>query len=114
MIEEFRQRREVIVSGLNKIDGISCKKPQATFYVFPNVKGLNIDSRKLPDFLLNNAGVAALSGTAFGVRKLHSKHRESLDSNGRSASDPLNIFPISRLAYRPAYTAKDLTRQRTI
>ena len=67
MIEEFRQRREVIVSGLNKIDGVSCKKPQATFYVFPNVKGLNIDSRKLPDFLLNNAGVAALSGTAFGA-----------------------------------------------
>jgi len=67
MIEEFRQRREVIVSGLNKIDGISCKKPQATFYVFPNVKGLNFDNRKLPDFLLNNAGVAALSGTAFGA-----------------------------------------------
>ncbi len=67
MLDEFRQRREVIVSGLNKIEGMSCKKPQATFYVFPNVKGLKIDSRKLPDFLLNNAGVAALSGTAFGA-----------------------------------------------
>jgi len=66
MVEQFRRRREVIVSGLNKIDGITCKKPQATFYVFPNVKGLKIDSRKLPDFLLHNAGVAALSGTSFG------------------------------------------------
>ncbi|MFQ6068690.1 MAG: pyridoxal phosphate-dependent aminotransferase [Candidatus Bathyarchaeia archaeon] len=66
MVEEFRRRREVIVSGLNKIEGITCKKPQATFYVFPNVKGVNIDSKKLPDFLLEKAGVAALSGTAFG------------------------------------------------
>jgi aspartate/methionine/tyrosine aminotransferase len=66
MVEEFRRRREVIVSGLNKISGISCKKPKATFYVFPNVQKVGMDSRKLPDFLLNNAGVATLSGTAFG------------------------------------------------
>lgn len=66
MVEEFKQRREVIVSGLNRIEGISCKKPEGTFYVFPNVKGVNMDSQKLPDFLLNKAGVAALSGTAFG------------------------------------------------
>ncbi len=66
MVEEFKQRREVIVSGLNRIEGMSCKKPEGTFYVFPNVKGINMDSLKLPDFLLNKAGVAALSGTAFG------------------------------------------------
>ncbi|MDH5447587.1 MAG: pyridoxal phosphate-dependent aminotransferase [Candidatus Bathyarchaeota archaeon] len=66
MVEEFKQRREVIVSGLNKIEGIACKRPQATFYVFPNVKSVNMDSQKLPDFLLNKAGVATLSGTAFG------------------------------------------------
>lgn len=66
MVEELKRRREVIVSGLNKIDGITCKKPQATFYVFPNVKQVGMDSRKLPDFLLNKAGVASLSGTSFG------------------------------------------------
>ncbi len=66
MVEEFKRRREVIVSGLNRIDGMTCKKPQATFYVFPNVKEVGIDSRKLPDFLLNKAGVASLSGTSFG------------------------------------------------
>ena len=66
MVDEFKRRREVIVSGLNKIDGITCKKPRATFYVFPNVKNLGMDSQKLPDFLLNNAGIASLSGTAFG------------------------------------------------
>jgi aspartate aminotransferase len=66
MVEEFRRRREVVVSGLNQIDGVSCKKPKATFYAFPNVKSVGMDSRKLPDFLLNKAGVATLSGTAFG------------------------------------------------
>lgn len=66
MVEEFKRRREVIVSGLNEIEGVNCKKPQATFYVFPNVQGVNMDSQKLPDFLLNKAGVATLAGTAFG------------------------------------------------
>ena len=66
MVEELKRRREVIVSGLNRIDGITCKKPQATFYVFPNVKDVGMDSRKLPDFLLNKAGVASLSGSSFG------------------------------------------------
>ncbi len=66
MVKQFKRRREVIVDGLNKIDGITCKKPQATFYVFPNVKEVNMDSQKLPGYLLNNAGVAALSGAAFG------------------------------------------------
>lgn len=66
MVEEFKRRREVIVSGLNKIKGISCKKPRATFYVFPNVKNVEMDCRKLSDFILNKAGVAVLSGTSFG------------------------------------------------
>lgn len=66
MVEEFRKRREFIVSGLNKIEGISCKKPQGTFYVFPNVKKVGMDCRQLSDYLLKNAGVAVLPGTAFG------------------------------------------------
>jgi aspartate aminotransferase len=66
MVEQFKRRREVIISGLNKIDGITCTKPQATFYAFPNVKAINMDSKALPDFLLNKAGVATLAGTAFG------------------------------------------------
>jgi aspartate/methionine/tyrosine aminotransferase len=66
MVEEFRKRREVIVSGLNKIKGISCKTPHGAFYVFPNVKKLGMESKKLSDYMLNEAGVAVLSGTAFG------------------------------------------------
>jgi len=66
MVEEFRKRREVIVSGLNKIKGITCKKPHGAFYVFPNITGTGMDSRTLQDYLLNEAGVASLSGTSFG------------------------------------------------
>jgi len=67
MDEEFRRRREVIVSGLNKIKGITCKKPRGTFYVFPNVKSFKMESKKLSEYILQKAGVAVLSGTAFGA-----------------------------------------------
>jgi aspartate/methionine/tyrosine aminotransferase len=66
MVAEFRKRREVIVSGLNKIKGITCKKPSGAFYVFPNIKGTGMDCRQLGDYLLNEAGVAVLPGTSFG------------------------------------------------
>jgi aspartate aminotransferase len=66
MVAEFKKRREVIVSGLNDIKGITCKKPHGAFYVFPNIKGTGMDCRKLGDHLLYNAGVAALAGTCFG------------------------------------------------
>ena len=66
MVDEFKKRREVIVSGLNNIEGITCKKPHGAFYVFPNITGTGMNSRKLGDHLLHNAGVAVLSGTSFG------------------------------------------------
>jgi len=67
MVSEFRRRRDVIVDGLNEIPGISCTRPKGAFYVFPNVKELPMDSIKLARALLDEAGVAALSGTAFGA-----------------------------------------------
>ena len=66
MVAEFRKRREVIVSGLNNIKGITCRKPRGAFYVFPNITGTGMNCNKLSDYLLNNAGVAVLSGTSFG------------------------------------------------
>ncbi|MGD0029496.1 MAG: pyridoxal phosphate-dependent aminotransferase [Candidatus Bathyarchaeia archaeon] len=66
MVAEFKKRREVVVSGLNGIKGITCKKPHGAFYVFPNIKGTGMDCRKLADHLLYNAGVAVLAGTCFG------------------------------------------------
>src|SRR5262249_14811944 len=67
MVQEFRNRRELIVNGLNKIPGFSCKMPEGAFYAFPNIQKLGIPSRKLADLLLEEGGVACLSGTAFGA-----------------------------------------------
>ncbi|MEM3769806.1 MAG: pyridoxal phosphate-dependent aminotransferase [Candidatus Bathyarchaeia archaeon] len=66
MVAEFRKRREVIVSGLNNIKGITCKKPKGAFYVFPNIKGIGKKSKEFSDYLLDEVGVAVLPGTSFG------------------------------------------------
>jgi aspartate aminotransferase len=66
MCAEFKKRRDVMVAGLNKIKGFSCLSPKGAFYVFPNVSGTGWPSKKLADALLDEAGVAGLSGTAFG------------------------------------------------
>jgi aspartate/methionine/tyrosine aminotransferase len=66
MVEEFRLRRDLMVRGLNEIPGFSCRVPQGAFYVFPNVKKLGLPSKKLADLMLEEGGVACLSGTAFG------------------------------------------------
>jgi aspartate aminotransferase len=66
MVEEFHKRRDVIVEGLNRIDGISCLEPAGAFYAFPNVTQLGVPSERVADFLMNEAGVSCLAGTAFG------------------------------------------------
>ena len=66
MVAEFKKRRDLIVDGLNAIPGISCRRPKGAFYVFPNAKKLGMDSAQLANYLLNEAGVATLSGTDFG------------------------------------------------
>jgi aspartate/methionine/tyrosine aminotransferase len=66
MVAEFRRRRDVIVAGLNDIPGITCAEPQGAFYVFPDITGTGLTSAQLQARLLDGAGVAALSGTAFG------------------------------------------------
>ena len=66
MVAEFEKRRDVIVEGLNRIPGITCAEPGGAFYVFPNVKELGGTSEQVAAFLLDEAGVAGLSGTAFG------------------------------------------------
>jgi aspartate aminotransferase len=67
MCAEFKKRRDVMVEGLNKIKGFSCLLPKGAFYVFPNITKTGWPSKKLADALLDDAGVAALSGTAFGA-----------------------------------------------
>jgi aspartate aminotransferase len=66
MRDEFQRRRDVFVAGLNKIKGFSCRMPKGAFYVFPNITKTGWKSKALADALLEQAGVAGLSGTAFG------------------------------------------------
>lgn len=75
MVSEFRQRRDVIVTLLNEIDGVKCLSPEGAFYVFPNVSGIYgrsfqgkkiTDSTELINYLLDEANVATVPGAAFG------------------------------------------------
>jgi aspartate/methionine/tyrosine aminotransferase len=67
MRQEFQRRRDVFVKGLNSIKGFSCRMPKGAFYTFPNIQATKWPSKKLADALLDEAGVAGLSGTAFGA-----------------------------------------------
>jgi aspartate/methionine/tyrosine aminotransferase len=66
MVTEFRRRRDAIVTGLRAIPGFSCARPRGAFYVFPNIARTGYGAKALADKLLDQGGVACLSGTAFG------------------------------------------------
>lgn len=66
MVMEFRYRRKIMVDGLNAIPGITCRMPKGAFYAFPNITGTGMTSQNLADYLLQEAGVAVLSGESFG------------------------------------------------
>jgi aspartate/methionine/tyrosine aminotransferase len=67
MNKEFMCRRDAFYERINQIKGFSCLKPKGAFYMFPNIQKTGWPSKKLADALLDQAGVAALSGTAFGA-----------------------------------------------
>jgi aspartate/methionine/tyrosine aminotransferase len=67
MVAEFRRRRDLLVDGLNALPGVSCRRPRGAFYVFPNVTRTGRTSAEVAERLLQEAGVAVLSGTAFGA-----------------------------------------------
>jgi aspartate/methionine/tyrosine aminotransferase len=83
---EYQQRRDLIVAGLNAIPGITCQTPQGAFYVFPNIKRLGLSSAQVADYLLQEAGVALLPGTAFGehgegyLRLCYANSRENIQA----------------------------------
>ena len=66
MLAEFTRRRAAIVSGLNELPGVRCLEPDGAFYAFPNITATGFSSRELADRLLEEAGVACLSGASFG------------------------------------------------
>ncbi len=66
VVSEYRKRRDLIVSRLNQLPGVTCQNPQGAFYVFPNIKELGKNSQETADWILEESDVALLPGSAFG------------------------------------------------
>ncbi|MGJ5818544.1 pyridoxal phosphate-dependent aminotransferase [Paludibaculum fermentans] len=98
MIAEFRRRRDVFVEELNTIPGFRCPMPEGAFYAFPNIEATGWKSKPLADALLEQAGVACLSGTAFGAfgeGYIRFSYANSMD-NLREAAARIRSFFASR------------------
>ena len=84
MVEEFKARRDIIVSGLNNIKGIECPVPKGAFYAFPNIEKTGMSSADFASKLLTETGVALLDGESFGkygkghIRVSFANSRENL------------------------------------
>ncbi len=86
VVAQYEKRRDAIVDGLNSLPGISCRKPQGAFYVFPNITALGKSSAEIAEWFLEEAGVALLPGTSFGemgegyLRLSYATSRESIEA----------------------------------
>ncbi len=104
MVAEFRARRQIIVDELNRIGGVRCRNPHGAFYVFPNVSAVDADAKRLATYLLDEAGVACLSGTSFGeygkgyLRFSYANNQENIREGMQRMRDALP-------KYRPAVRA---------
>ena len=91
MVAEFHRRRDAFCDGLNRIPGVRCARPGGAFYAFANLAETGMDSKTAADFLLNEAGVACLSGAAFGkcVLQVNQHHHAKLggDASQRDETD---------------------------
>ncbi len=65
-LKSFRQRRDLLVAGLNNLPGITCRTPGGAFYAFPNITGTGLQSRELARRLLEEVYIATIAGDAFG------------------------------------------------
>jgi aspartate aminotransferase len=66
MVAEYRKRRDLFVSGLNRIAGFRCQPPEGAFYAWVNIEDTGLAAQELATILLEEAGVAAIAGAAFG------------------------------------------------
>ena len=67
MVAEYRKRRELFVAGLNRIPGFRCRSPEGAFYAWVNIEDTGVPAQELASTLLEEAGVAAIAGAAFGT-----------------------------------------------
>jgi aspartate aminotransferase len=102
MVAEFRRRRDLLVEGLNALPGVSCHSPSGAFYAFPDVKGVGIPDTELADLLLEDAGVATLPGSCFGVqgegylRLAYTTSTENIEKALTRMERVLAALPVSR------------------
>jgi aspartate/methionine/tyrosine aminotransferase len=98
MVAEFRDRRDLVVDGLNSIPGVTCLRPAGAFYAFPNIAGTGLNGAELAEKLLKEGGVSVLAGTAFGhvggdhLRLSYANSRPNLEEailRMRSVIEPL-------------------------
>ena len=84
MVVEFKARRDLVVQGLNEINGIRCATPLGAFYAFPDISGTGLSGAEFAERLLTEADVCVLAGTAFGgvggehIRISYANSRENL------------------------------------
>jgi len=115
---EYKRRRDVLVVGLNSIRGVRCRAPQGAFYAFPNVSSFGKSSAWLANYLLEEAGVAVLPGTAFGsggegyLRLCFANSMQNIESAIEQISSALGKLQTPRSAgnrrvYRKEFSTKD-------
>ena len=100
MVAAFAARRRVVIEELNAIPGISCIAPGGAFYAFPNITGTGIAAKELEVKLLEEAGVAAIAGTSFGIHGegyLRISYANSVD-NIREAMGRIHTWLEARAA----------------
>ena len=98
MVVEFKARRDLIVNGLNEIQGIRCATPLGAFYAFPDISGTGSDRRRVRGAAAGRADVCVLAGTAFGgvgtdhIRISYANSRENLTRRwpGSAGSSPVS------------------------
>lgn len=66
MVGEFRKRRDIFVSRLNRIPGFRCQPPDGAFYAWVNIEDTGRPAEEVQKLLLEEAGVAGIAGAAFG------------------------------------------------
>ncbi|HEX9746513.1 MAG TPA: pyridoxal phosphate-dependent aminotransferase [bacterium] len=99
MRQEFEERRDIIVDGLNSIEHVKCEKPLGAFYVFPNFKEYGWDSADIETYLLQNAHVATLAGTSFGkfgegyIRLSYACSKEQIEKAIERIRDAMKNLP---------------------
>ncbi len=99
MVKAYRRRRDLVLSGLAEIPGISCFKPLGAFYVWPGIKAFGVDSMKFALSLLNEAKVAVVPGSALGeygegyIRMSYANSEENLQEALRRMKEFLVALP---------------------